>query len=202
MTVLDLSAFIGLAHEIAAERTANHRASPSRTFVDQTRTAAEGDVVGAIGEVGFCVWRGLDPYKDIDRRPVPDPGWDFELPGGRVQVRGTFEQDRKLIHISKRPILWDYAVLVWCAPLPLVTVVGWCSRAEFLAGATLEEFRSSGTVNLCLHWGMLHPAWHQRAEALVLEPSACGGACPRSVRVVASPSPTHATNPHQHRTTT
>lgn len=169
---------IDLSREIGAERAKNKHARPN-PIIDRAHTAAEIDMAGAAGEVGFCRWRGLDPYTAIDRRPVPDPGWDFELPaggdllGGRIQVRATMTRGRNLLHESWKPILWDYAVLVWCAPLPFVTVVGWCSRAEFLERATLID---TGALNFRMPWGLLHAA-HGRDVTDAVTSGGGGAAC-------------------------
>lgn len=95
---------------------------------------AHTHIIGTCGEFSFADRFGL-PRPDFGTRGIPDPGYDFDTPIGRIDTKSARKPPTKFLPIkegtlAKRPGADLYALL-WCDD-DAVWLAGWIWRLEVL----------------------------------------------------------------------
>lgn len=93
--------------------------------------------IGRIGEVGACLYFGIDPMAELDWSPHLDQGWDFVLSGWRVDVKSSGMGSQYLIWPKMKDLraAKSHAMIFAKveADLSRVQLYGWVSMPTFRA---------------------------------------------------------------------
>jgi hypothetical protein len=134
MTIDELMAY---ARMVALKRRRPH--SPTHRNMNP-----EGDVLGVLGELAFAYRYGID-FKEVEK-PHPDPGWDFEVAGFKVDVKCSSAAYGLLVPEWKVRDCDIYALCCWHedetwegAPNYWMEWLGWAYAPEVQSFGTLRD---------------------------------------------------------------